>query len=72
MTAKKSQAAYALKIQGYVFTNDPWSMWVGIKSITDYNRRDTECPRDPSVPDAPNTFMLVLKPSVLLLAPDSP
>lgn len=31
-------------------------MWAGIKSITDYRRGDTECSRDPSLPDALNTF----------------
>ncbi|KAF7646736.1 hypothetical protein LDENG_00183380 [Lucifuga dentata] len=31
-------------------------MWKGIKTITDYSRRDAECPPDPSLPDALNTF----------------
>lgn len=28
----------------------------GIKSITDYSRKDVVCPQDPSLPDALNTF----------------
>ncbi|KAI3376821.1 hypothetical protein L3Q82_000396 [Scortum barcoo] len=31
-------------------------MWRGIKCITDYNTRDAQCPRDPSLPDALNNF----------------
>ncbi len=66
---KRAKADYALKIQGHFSTNDPQSMWASIKSITDYNRRDTECPRDPSLPDAnpnPNStfFMLALRTDV--------
>lgn len=64
---KRAKADYALKIQGHFSTNDPQSMWASIKSITDYNRRDTECPRDPSLPDAnpnPTLFMLALRTDV--------
>ncbi len=54
---KRAKAAYAEKIQGFQFlTNNPRSMWAGIKAITDYNSRDTECPRDSSLPDALNSF----------------
>lgn len=53
---KRAKADYALKIQGHFSTNDPQRMWDGIKSITDYKRGDTECSRDPSLPDALNTF----------------
>lgn len=31
-------------------------MWAGINAIMDYNSRGTECPRDPSFPDALNNF----------------
>ncbi|KAI3375523.1 hypothetical protein L3Q82_003844 [Scortum barcoo] len=31
-------------------------MWRGIKCTTDYNTRDAQCPRDPSLPDALNNF----------------
>ena len=31
-------------------------MWRGIKCITDYNIRGAQCPRDPSLPDALNSF----------------
>jgi len=40
---KRAKADYALKIQGHFSTNDPQKMWSGIKSITDYKRRDIEC-----------------------------
>lgn len=40
----------------YISTNDPRSMWAGIKSITDYKRRDAECPRDLFLPYALNAF----------------
>ncbi len=53
---KRAKAAYSGKIQGHFLTNDPRSMWAGIKVITNYNSRDTECPRDPSLPDALNSF----------------
>ncbi len=51
---KKAKAAYAEKIQGHFFL--PTTMWAGIKAITDYNSRDTECPRNPSLPDALNSI----------------
>ncbi len=53
---KRVKAAYSEKIQGHFLTNYPRSMWAGIKVITNYNSRDTECPRDPSLPDALNSF----------------
>ncbi|GAA6231470.1 uncharacterized protein LOC109141784 [Lates japonicus] len=53
---KRAKAAYAQRIQGHVTSNDPRSMWRGIKCITDYNTRDAQCPRDPSLPDALNNF----------------
>uniref|UniRef100_A0A3B3C219 Reverse transcriptase domain-containing protein n=1 Tax=Oryzias melastigma TaxID=30732 RepID=A0A3B3C219_ORYME len=31
-------------------------MWKSIKCLTDYNVRDTQCPKDPSLPDALNNF----------------
>ncbi|KAI3376028.1 hypothetical protein L3Q82_016561 [Scortum barcoo] len=53
---KRAKAAYAQRIQGHFMSNDPRSMWRGIKCITDYNTRDAQCPRDPSLPDALNNF----------------
>ncbi|KAI3363601.1 hypothetical protein L3Q82_001236 [Scortum barcoo] len=53
---KRAKAAYAQRIQGHFTSNDPRSMWRGIKCITDYNTRDAQCPRDPSLPDALNNF----------------
>ncbi len=52
----KAKATYARKIQGHFTSNDPRSMWKGIKCIMDYNTRDAQCPRDPSLPDALNRF----------------
>ncbi|KAI3361850.1 hypothetical protein L3Q82_002181 [Scortum barcoo] len=52
---KRAKAAYAQRIQGHFTSNDPRSMWRGIKCITDYNTRDAQCPRDPSLPDALST-----------------
>ncbi len=52
----KAKATYAWKIQGHFTSNDPRSMWKGIKCIMDYNTRDAQCPRDPSLPDALNRF----------------
>ncbi|KAF0037932.1 hypothetical protein F2P81_010806 [Scophthalmus maximus] len=46
---------YINKDSGHFTTNDPRSMWKGIKTITDFNKRDAECPVDPSLPDALNT-----------------
>ncbi|KAI3377377.1 hypothetical protein L3Q82_008568, partial [Scortum barcoo] len=53
---KRAKAAYAQRIQGHFTSNDPRSMWRGIKCITDYNTRHAQCPRDPSLPDALNNF----------------
>ncbi|KAI3355175.1 hypothetical protein L3Q82_017875 [Scortum barcoo] len=51
-----AKTAYTQRIQGHFTSNDPRSMWRGIKCITDYNTRDAQCPRDPSLPDALNNF----------------
>ncbi len=52
----RAKATYARKIQGHFTSNDPRSMWKGIKCIMDYNTRDAQCPGDPSLPDALNRF----------------
>ena len=52
----KSKVQLCSKIQGHFSSNDPHSMWRGIKSITDYNRKSAECPPDPLLPDALNIF----------------
>ncbi|KAI3376130.1 hypothetical protein L3Q82_016660, partial [Scortum barcoo] len=70
---KRAKAAYAQRIQGHFTSNDPRSMWRGIKCITDYNTRDAQCPRDPSLPDASQQL---LRPLWMIRtpppAPDSP
>lgn len=38
------------------FRVDPRSMWKGIKCITNYTTKNTLCPKDPSLLDAPNRF----------------
>ncbi|KAI4903353.1 hypothetical protein NFI96_000123 [Prochilodus magdalenae] len=48
---KRAKAAYALKIQGHFSSQDPRSMWRGIKCITDYKTRDAQCSKDPSLPE---------------------
>ncbi|TKS65680.1 hypothetical protein D9C73_028375 [Collichthys lucidus] len=53
---KRAKATYARRIEGHFTSNDPRSMWRDIKCITDYSTRDAQCPRDPSLPDALNTF----------------
>ncbi|KAI4903393.1 hypothetical protein NFI96_004729 [Prochilodus magdalenae] len=53
---KRAKAAYALKIQGHLSSQDPRSMWRGIKCITDYKTRDAQCSKDPSLPEALNKF----------------
>ncbi|KAI3355174.1 hypothetical protein L3Q82_017873 [Scortum barcoo] len=55
-TCTLAKTAYTQRIQGHFTSNDPRSMWRGIKCITDYNTRDAQCPRDPSLPDALNNF----------------
>ena len=52
----REQSPTIKKIQGHFLSNDPRSMWKGINSITDYNRKSAECPSDPSLPDAYNIF----------------
>lgn len=53
----RAKASYAQKIQGHFSSTDPSSMWRGIKSITDYDKKGMECPRDPSFPNALNSFL---------------
>ena len=53
---KRAKSKYSKKIQGHFSSNDPHSMWRGIKSITDYNRKSAERPSDLSLPDALNIF----------------
>ncbi|KAI4889412.1 hypothetical protein NFI96_034099 [Prochilodus magdalenae] len=55
-SVKRAKAAYALKIQGHFSSQDPRSMWRGIKCITDYKTRDAQCSKDPSLPEALNKF----------------
>ncbi|KAI3375924.1 hypothetical protein L3Q82_016342, partial [Scortum barcoo] len=57
--------------QGHFTSNDPRSMWRGIKCITDYNTRDAQCPRDPSLPDALNNFYARFDDPTPPPAPDS-
>lgn len=47
---KKAKSAYALRIQGHFNSNDPRSMWKGIRCITDYKKSDAQCPEDPALP----------------------
>ena len=58
---KRAKAAYAQKIQGHFTSNNPRSMWRGLKCITNYNTRDVQCPRDPSLPDAPQQLLRPLR-----------
>lgn len=53
---ENAKATYALRIQDHFYTNDPRSMWRGIKCITGYKGKDAECPLEPSLPDALNAF----------------
>jgi len=52
----RAKATYTQKIQGHFTTNDPRRIWKGIKRITDYNTRDAQCRRDPSLSDELNRF----------------
>lgn len=42
-TARRNLEA-GIKIQGHFSPSGPRSMWKGIKTITDYSKRDAECP----------------------------
>ena len=53
---KRAKSSYAKKIQSHFLSNDPHSMWKGIKSITDCSRKSAGCPSDPSLPNALNIF----------------
>ncbi|XP_037389126.1 uncharacterized protein LOC119262214 [Pygocentrus nattereri] len=53
---KRAKAAYALKIQGHFSSQDPQSMWRGIKCITDYKSNVAKSSKDPSLPEALNKF----------------
>lgn len=48
---KSIKHTYALKVQGHFSSNDPRSMWKGIKHIADYKKRDSS---DPNLHDALN------------------
>lgn len=41
---RRAEADYAIKNQGSFSTNEPHSMWRGIKKIKGYTSRDAECP----------------------------
>ena len=53
---KTAKSDYALKIQGHFISNDPRSMWKGIKCVINYSKNNAQCPTDPSLPDALNHF----------------
>uniref|UniRef100_A0A3B1IEK6 Reverse transcriptase domain-containing protein n=1 Tax=Astyanax mexicanus TaxID=7994 RepID=A0A3B1IEK6_ASTMX len=53
---KRAKAAYAQKIQGHFSSQDPQSMWRGIKCITDYKSNVAQSSKDPSLPETLNTF----------------
>ncbi|XP_076875314.1 uncharacterized protein LOC143525361 [Brachyhypopomus gauderio] len=53
---KRAKASYAQKIQEHFSSQDPRSMWKGIKCITDYKIKNARCPNDPSLPEALNKF----------------
>lgn len=53
---KRAKATYGQRIQGHFTSNDPRSMWKGIRCITNYNARDAQCPKDPSLPNTLNQF----------------
>lgn len=52
----RANANYALHIQGHISASDSQSMWKGMETVTSYNKRDVECPRNPCLPDDLNTF----------------
>ena len=56
MGIKTAKSDYALKIQGHFTSNDPRSMWKGIKCVTNYSKKNAKCPTDPALPDALNHF----------------
>ncbi|KAI4883208.1 hypothetical protein NFI96_007672 [Prochilodus magdalenae] len=58
---KRAKAAYALKIQGHFSSQDPRSMWRGIKCITDYKTRDAQCSKDPPCPRLSTNSMPALR-----------
>ncbi|KAI4889578.1 hypothetical protein NFI96_032524 [Prochilodus magdalenae] len=59
---KRAKAAYALKIQGHFSSQDPRSMWRGIKCITDYkNQRCTMFPKTPPCPRLSTNSMPALE-----------
>lgn len=68
---KRAKAAYAQRIRER-FTSSDLSMWRGIKCITDYNTRDSQFPRDPSLLDALNNSYFkdsIASPSTRLTTP---
>ncbi|KAK0154423.1 RNA-directed DNA polymerase from mobile element jockey [Merluccius polli] len=75
---KRAKASYALKIQGHFNSNDPKSMWRGIRCITDYKKSDAQCPEDPALPDTLIAFFACFEasntttPSRLTPSPDEP
>lgn len=53
---KRAKSEYAVRIQGHFNSNDPRSMWKGIRWITDYEKSDAQCPEDPALPNTLNAF----------------
>ncbi|XP_060792292.1 RNA-binding protein 14a isoform X2 [Neoarius graeffei] len=58
-----AKRAHADKIQSHFASNDPRSMWQGIKAIIGYNRKNTVSPWDPSLPDSLNAFYARFEPA---------
>lgn len=74
LRVKKAKAAYAQRIQRYVTSNNPQSMWRGIKCITNQKTKDAQCHRDPSLANTLNKFYTCFEgskpsPSTRLITP---
>ena len=68
---KKAQAAFAQRIQGHFMSNDPRSMWRGIKCITDYNNMNN-AQMIPLCPTHSTTFTPAMRTQTPPSATDSP
>lgn len=60
---KMAKLDCATKIRRHFTSNDPHSMWKGIKCITDYSKKNAQCPSDPLLTNALNSFYACFKAS---------
>lgn len=53
---RNAKRRYKQHIEGHFENNNPWSMWRGIKNVTDYKSSTPQISHDRGLPDTLNQF----------------